>query len=750
MHSKDGYLPPIVVYMSVVSEDIDLAIISIEQIIEKSKSIGKLIVFGLSETLNKIQQRVEYIDLIKFIELTKHDFSAGKIWHLVSEKFAGYDIVRVTAGTLFPLSWDSVLQQSAYQDFVIGSISPFCNESELFGLLRTKELEQVAADNLNLINAILQKLRIKKIFQVPVFLPYIVFIKSDVVTKIFSLEEIYPDELDDSDIAALIYSSGYINVISGNVYVHELSNNTKRLINKIDDRADVKLINIAHPASSLRYIASDALTKHQAVTDIQPVQLHLMHSWGGGLHHWVRHFCDGDKHRRNLVLKSIGDWDAFGKRIALFDHPDATEPIKYWDLGTPIQAIDLHNLEYRDIIEIIIDQFGVDVIWISSLIGHSLDVFNTGVKTGYIYHDYLPFCPAINIYDNGVCNNCDASRLDLCFENNEHNRFFKHHNAKQWIAIRNQFSRHILSNKTELVVPSPSVKDHIVTLQPELSLAKFTVIPHGYIEDLGIVTETNVNNGDDTFRIIVLGELSPHKGQALIESVVTRLPSNMHVYLLGCGHAGVSFKKFKNITIIASYSHNELHSILTNINADIGLLLSIWPETFSYTLSELIAFGLPTVATRLGAFQDRITDGVNGFLVEPKPRDLLALLSALSKDMVRLQDVRNNLKASTSRSLLEMVADYHTTIDKPFHNSLATVYVGVQETVLGQSKEGKTKLILSDELALATREFSGYIKIKVRQSNRLNGFSKRVVMKMVNAWSILPKLVFYINYILRH
>lgn len=745
MHTKDENLPPIAVYIPVVLEDIELAIDSLEQIKENSKNTDKFIVVGLSKTINKIQKRVKDDGLVIFIGYTGYDLSAGRMWQLITEKFAGYDLIRVTAGTLLPSSWDKVLQESAYQDIVIGSISPFCNESVLFGLLRTNELEQIAADDLNLINAILQKLWVKKIFQVPVFLPNIAFIKSSVLTEIFSPDDTHPDTLDDSDISELIYSKGYINVISGNVYVHESNKNTKLSIKKIDDRPDVKLMNAAYPISVLRYMASDALTKHPCVREIQPVQLHIMHSWGGGLHNWVRHYCDGDKLRRNLVLKSIGDWDAFGKRLALFDHPDASEPIKYWDLRVPIQAIDIHNLEYREILKEVIDQFGVDVIWVSSLIGHSLDIFNTAVKTGFIYHDYLPFCPAINIYYNGVCNNCDSSRLDLCFENNEHNRFFKHHTARQWIAIRHQFSRVVLSNNIKLVVPLPSVKDHILTLQPELSSVKFTVIPHGHIENMGIISETKVSNDGDNFRIVVLGELTPHKGLALLKSVVNQLPSNMHVYLLGCGHAGEAFKKYNNITIFERYSHSELHNIITDINADIGLLLSIWPETFSYTLSELMAFRIPTVATRLGAFQDRITDGVNGFLVEPDPRELLSLLNSLSKDTAQLQRVRNNLKTTTSRSLFKMVADYHVTIDEPFYNSLATVYVGEQKTAPVQYQEGKTKLILSHELDLAIKEFGGFVKIKVKQSNRFNKYSKRAIMLMMNMWLLFPMLIGFLK-----
>ena len=75
----------------------------------------------------------------------------------------------------------------------------------------------------------------------------------------------------------------------------------------------------------------------------------------------------------------------------------------------------------------------------------------------------------------------------------------------------------------------------------------------------------------------------------------------------------------------------ELPKILQSLKPDLGLLLSNVPETFSYTLSELFAAGIPPVASRLGAFVDRIEDGVTGWLVSPGGDDLLDKLSELDR-----------------------------------------------------------------------------------------------------------------------
>ena len=42
-----------------------------------------------------------------------------------------------------------------------------------------------------------------------------------------------------------------------------------------------------------------------------------------------------------------------------------------------------------------------------------------------------------------------------------------------------------------------------------------------------------------------------------------------------------------------------------------------WPETYSYTLSAALTAGLPVVATRIGAFPERLADRPLTWVVEP-------------------------------------------------------------------------------------------------------------------------------------
>ena len=61
-----------------------------------------------------------------------------------------------------------------------------------------------------------------------------------------------------------------------------------------------------------------------------------------------------------------------------------------------------------------------------------------------------------------------------------------------------------------------------------------------------------------------------------------------------------------------------------------SLLLSTWPETFSYTLTESIAANVPPIVTNMGALAERVSSDEIGWLVDYKDvgkiRDLILRL----------------------------------------------------------------------------------------------------------------------------
>jgi hypothetical protein len=103
-----------------------------------------------------------------------------------------------------------------------------------------------------------------------------------------------------------------------------------------------------------------------------------------------------------------------------------------------------------------------------------------------------------------------------------------------------------------------------------------------------------------------------------------------------------------------AYDRDEIVAALVRARIDLGLLLPAWPETYSYTLTELLAANLPIVARRIGALADRLSESKQAILVESateaadaigrleQRRDELVAMRTLPEADVRSLDARSH------------------------------------------------------------------------------------------------------------
>ena len=460
----------------------------------------------------------------------------------------------------------------------------------------------------------------------------------------------------------------------------------------------------------LSKLRDHAVRTHAAVPkSITPTMtgptLHVMHSWSGGVEQWLRNFCEADDERENFVLQAHGPEGEYGSELRFFRY-GKHEPELLWTVAlTPaIRATAVSHAAYRNALVTIVNEHRIERLLVSSLIGHSLECLRLPRETLFICHDYYPFCQAINITFGETCRSCQSSRLDACLRENPHNRYFPNVARDEWLVLRAEFLRAMRENGITLIAPSPSVRVNYGRLMPELEPA-FRVIPHGgkypaYLHKArpvlatarvsGVAASHLKHDGEgeaavatvasggltalrghnstsasvsetitaDPLRILMLGSLSLHKGLHLFQVMVERLERFAEVTLAGCFDFGALFQGNPRIRVIERYRPEELQQIVAEARPDVGLLLSVVPETFSFTLQEMQSMGLPPVATSLGSFVDWIEDGVTGFLSEPTPEAMLRCLEHLQEERALIDSVHKNLRSYRARSLKEMIRDY--------------------------------------------------------------------------------------------
>lgn len=389
----------------------------------------------------------------------------------------------------------------------------------------------------------------------------------------------------------------------------------------------------------------------------EPVQLHIAHSWGGGIQQWIKDYAQHDASRVNLVLRSAGQWHrkSYGQVLELSAADGKGPLLGRWVLPIPIDAtVDTHPAYHR-IVQQITEDYSVDAVLVSSLIGHSLDALRTGLPTRMVFHDYYPVCPALNAYFDEVCPCCDKKRLTRCFADNPFNRMFRPAEPGYWLKLRDAFLGALNENDVGLISPSRSVADNLAKLDKRFDPRTFSIIPHGSMP----LTALQAPDAAAPLRIVVPGRLKTEKGRELLRAALPALQEFAEITLLGCGREGRSLRSLPGIRVIEDYRREELSGLMRDIAPHVGLLLSIVPESFSYTLSELMALGVPPVATRRGSFAERIEDGVTGFLIDPEPESLISILRTFIDDPGRLAQVRSRLSGVQLPTSVDMVSAYH-------------------------------------------------------------------------------------------
>lgn len=420
----------------------------------------------------------------------------------------------------------------------------------------------------------------------------------------------------------------------------------------------------AAPLAALRERLSRALEDGSSVPgapalDGRPVLLHVTHSWGGGVERFVRDLIEADDRHSHLVLSAAGQSDihSFGQVLRLHAGSPDTPVLREWRLPVPVHSLDERAPGYAEVLGEIVADFDVEQVLVSSLIGHSLEALATKLPTVMVLHDYFPVCPALNIYFDEICAECPRDRLASCLETNPHNRLFLDRGAGAWLQVRDAFVEAVLENNVSLAVPTDSLREHLVRIEPRLAGAAFTRIPHG-LEAWDDDTRPAAPAGTGRLRLVVPGRLKAGKGRELLLAALPALQEIAEIWLVGCGKETSDFLGRRGVHMIFDYERERLPTLLSMIRPHAGLLLSTVPETWSYTLSELWSLGLPVIATELGAFAERVREGENGLLVPPDPAALEAAVVRLRDEGKLLKRLRDGVAVTEVTGLDDMAERY--------------------------------------------------------------------------------------------
>ena len=112
----------------------------------------------------------------------------------------------------------------------------------------------------------------------------------------------------------------------------------------------------------------------------------------------------------------------------------------------------------------------------------------------------------------------------------------------------------------------------------------------------------------------IVGEITVQKGALVVREIVERIERDhpgARVVVLGTLEIALKSERLK---ITGAYRRQDLVRLIEANGINMFLFPSIWPETFSYVMAELVLLGVPVVAFDLGAPAERLRGYANGRL----------------------------------------------------------------------------------------------------------------------------------------
>lgn len=537
--------------------------------------------------------------------------SSGKIRLITNQKNKGFvktvnlafansksnDVVLLNSDTIVFDGWLEGLVKSSMSIENVATVTAMSNAATIFSLPFTEEFfcdpqltEVIARDFQNI-----PILDVRQI-EIPTCHGFCVLITRHALNEVGYFDEKtfglgYGEE---NDFSMRAINLGFFNLLAPSVVVHHYGsksfqesrenlalknmNSLLRLypnyLAKVDDFLQRKELD------QYRLRAIRALNK-AGVIDLSA---HVTHSLGGG----VRKSIEMETRKSDSILLIIEPLDEFAVQLKF----------SYSELAIELK---LNGGVGDDLFKELFEYLGIQAVVIQHLVGYSTkltdSLMSTKTEKTLRLHDFYYICPKIHLVgqDNTDCNLPDIGTCNNCLQSDTNFDIETYRLSK--VPILRAVSR--------ISAPSSdTVKRYQATIKNlEVEVNSFD-IPQTKI------LLPKLDDKRDSVVVAVLGELTKHKGLDLLLELAKSTPGKAFKFeVIGSLPIGTKVTS-SNIRVHGSYGNfSDLIEKVVMVRPDIFLFPGRIPETFSYTLSEALSFGIPIAYFRTGAIAERL----NGF-----------------------------------------------------------------------------------------------------------------------------------------
>ena len=265
-----------------------------------------------------------------------------------------------------------------------------------------------------------------------------------------------------------------------------------------------------------------------------------------------------------------------------------------YDLGIKVYVyrFDGYHYEFLEKMLEIIEKFDIDLIHIHHIINFPCDLQYIAKKreTFLSLHDYTTICPNYFLINQNK-KYCKNARSDECFKCSKNID----------LKTRNTAIDNLYNNVKKVIVPDESV---IHEIKKYCKINEYITIPNGV--NIEKFTKFNVNrDSNKKKKLAFVGIVNDHKGSEIYKQLILN-DKNYDYYLFGDSNDEFFKKNLNNYKYCGFYDNKDLPKLLNDNKIDLVLMLSVCPESFSYTLSETMIAKVPVLTFDIGAIANRV------------------------------------------------------------------------------------------------------------------------------------------------
>lgn len=653
------------------------------------------------------------------------------------------DVLLLNSDTEVTKNWLSDIQKCAYSNNRIATVTPLSNNATFASVPRMFYPNELPKDvSLEEMVKRVKKVATNEPIEIPTGHGFCLFIKREALDKVgfFDVEAFGKGYGEENDFCYRCILNNFINVLCDNVYIlHKESQSFKeskiKLINEglevlgkryptIKEKSDM-WISRSNIYNIGQKIALDFIK--DSVKEIQkPNVLIVIHDWknvpnnigGTTLHVWdiIRNLRD--KYNFHILAPE----DGIFKVYSYWSKNDGESFVKYNE-AYRFSDYSLYNYDYKKIVEEVVDLFKINICHIHHLKDSYMDVINV-LKEKNIYtimtiHDFYPVCPLINkLYEQrkycGIASEEKCSKCLTCKGLTQEKGLSL---IKYW---REEW--HKTLKKVDLIItPSEATKNEILEHYNDLNIK---AIEHGVDIDYKEY-ESNSEKSND-FNIAFLGGIGIHKGYYILKKLVKKKNiGNIKIHLFGKSLEPIGDNN--NFVNHGLYKREDLPRLLSENNIKLVCLFSIWPETYSYTMTESIACKVPVISYDFGAIKERIEKYNLGWLVptDATELDILKKIKKIKDNEDEYENVMKSINNYKIKSTKEMANEYSKIYNKNICGKVETIDLDKLENHLNEStKFYYNSTLLSYSWVFKTLKWRIISKIKIPKK------IKRVIKKV--------------------